>query len=265
MAEVARRWPIAAWKVYTQWGPDGEGWRLDDPEVGIPFIEQARALGIRTICIHKGLKFAGFPPGPAACHDVGPAARRYPDVSFLIYHSGFDLDHNEGPYNPTDAEAGIDALVKSLIDNDVAPSSNVYAELGSTWRLLMRDPDAAAHVLGKLLTHVGRDNVLWGTDSIWYGSPQDQIQAFRSFEIDPALGARHGYPALDPALRQKVFGLNGARVYGIDPKPFLERAARDAVGRRRAAKASDPTFETYGPRTLAEWRALAGTRGGLPA
>ena len=49
----------------------------------------------------------------------------------------------------------------------------------------MRDPTTAAHLLGKLLKHVGEDNVLWGTDSIWYGSPQDQIQAFRSFQIAP--------------------------------------------------------------------------------
>ena len=47
----------------------------------------------------------------------------------------------------------------------------------------MRDPDSAAHAMGKLFKHVGEDNVLWGTDSIWYGSPQDQIQAFRTFQI----------------------------------------------------------------------------------
>jgi len=38
--------------------------------------------------------------------------------------------------------------------------------------------------------------VLWGTDSIWYGSPQDQIQAFRAFEITPEFQERFGYPAL---------------------------------------------------------------------
>ncbi|MFU8820929.1 MAG: hypothetical protein ACNA8G_05165 [Gammaproteobacteria bacterium] len=56
----------------------------------------------------------------------------------------------------------------------------MYAELGSTWRFLMRDPDSAAHALGKLFRYVGEDNVLWGTDSICYGSPQDQIQTGRA-------------------------------------------------------------------------------------
>ena len=68
----------------------------------------------------------------------------------------------------------------------------MYAELGSTWRFLMRDPEQAAHGIGKLLKHVGPDNVLWGTDSIWYGSPQDQIQAFRTFQIAPEFREKHG-------------------------------------------------------------------------
>jgi uncharacterized protein len=56
----------------------------------------------------------------------------------------------------------------------------------------MRDPEQAAHVLGKLLRHVGEDNVLWGTDCIFYGSPQDQIQAFRAFRISAEFQERYG-------------------------------------------------------------------------
>ncbi|MAA87346.1 MAG: hypothetical protein CME39_06770 [Haliea sp.] len=99
-------------------------------------------------------------------------------------------------------------MVTSPRDNGIAPNSNVYAELGSTWRYLMRDPDSAAHSLGKLLTYVGEDNVLWGTDSIWYGSPQDQIRAFRTFQIADKLQQLYGYPKMTAALRAKVFGLN---------------------------------------------------------
>ena len=95
------------------------------------------------------------------------------------------------------------------------PGSNVYAELGSTWRLCMRDPDTAAHTLGKLIKHCGESNVLWGTDSIWYGSPQDQIQAFRTFQIAPELRERHGYAEMTPALRAKIFGLNALRIYPV--------------------------------------------------
>ena len=133
-------------------------------------------------------------------------------MTFLVYHAGFDPAVHEGPYDPA-ARAGVDVLLRSM--REAGRPANVYAELGSTWRYLMRDPQQAAHVLGKLLQVFGEDRVLWGTDSIWYGSPQDQIQAFRAFQIDPVLQERHGYPALTQALKRKVFGLNAARVYGL--------------------------------------------------
>ncbi|HSJ98970.1 MAG TPA: amidohydrolase family protein, partial [Myxococcota bacterium] len=144
-----------------------------------------------------------------------------------------------------------DALVTSLAANGVKPGANVYAELGSTWRFLMRDPDSAAHGLGKLLKHCGEDNVLWGTDSIWYGSPQDQIQAFRIFQIAPELRAKHGYPEITRQLRAKVFGLNALRVYPV-PADVVRAHRRDRVALERDAyrgERADPTFLTHGPRT----------------
>jgi len=267
MEEAARRYPIAAWKCYTQWGPDGVGWELDSPDIGIPFIEKARALGIRNICIHKGLLFSGFPEQYGRCADVGRAARLYPDMNFIIYHSGFETDHREGPFDAASAGRGVDTLIRSVLDNDIAPNSNVYAELGSTWRFVMRDPTTAAHLLGKLFKYIGQDNVLWGTDSIWYGSPQDQIQAFRSFQIAPELIEAHGYPELTPELKRKVFGLNGARVYDVEIPEQRDRTEADPIGARKAAyrEHPDPTFETFGPRTDREFDALAAERGGLPA
>ena len=89
-------------------------------------------------------------------------------------------------------------------------------ELGSTWRFLMRDPDNAAHGVGKLLKYCGNDNVLWGTDSIWYGSPQDQIQAFRTFQISKEYQERYGYPEITPELRAKVFVPHAMKPYKID-------------------------------------------------
>jgi predicted TIM-barrel fold metal-dependent hydrolase len=266
MESAASEWKIAAWKVYTQWGPAREGWWLDDPKVGIPFIEKARALGIKTIAIHKGLSFGGFPLKYAGCADVGRVAKLFPDVTFLIYHAGYEARRSEGPYDPSGAEVGTDTLIASLEANGIPPNANVYAELGSTWRILMRDPTAAAHALGKLLAHVGQDRVLWGTDSIWYGSPQDQIQAFRAFQITPEFQEKYGYPALDPALKAKVFGLNAASVYGVDPNAIKRKAARDDLDRARAAyrERPVPSFATYGPRTDAEFDALVKRRGSGP-
>jgi predicted TIM-barrel fold metal-dependent hydrolase len=182
-------------------------------------------------------------------------AKRFPDVKFLIYHSGFVTSVKEGPYGQKD---GIDTLIRSLMDNGVQPNSNVYAELGSTWRFLMRDPEQAAHAIGKLVKHCGENNVLWGTDSIWYGSPQDQIVAFRTFQISREFRERHGYPEITPALRAKIFGLNGAAVYGISPAEIKKVIASDEVSRQKASYLENPQphFLTYGPKTRREFLAL---------
>jgi predicted TIM-barrel fold metal-dependent hydrolase len=264
MDELAERWGVAAWKTYTQWGPDGRGFYLSDEETGIPFIERARDLGVKVICIHKGIPFGEQSYEHSQCRDVGVVARAYPDVAFIVYHSGFVPGRPEGPYQAEGEVDGIDTLVRSLLDNGVEPNSNVYAELGSTWRFLMRDPEQAAHGLGKLLRYCGEDNVLWGTDSIWYGSPQDQIQAFRSFQIDESLQAAHGYPAMSPALRAKVFGLNATRPYGIDAAEVRLRAGNDSLEQRRRAyrHEPDPHFLTRGPRNRREFLSLLGWNGG---
>ena len=221
MQARAESMDVAAWKIYTPYGGTADhGWFLDDEQFGIPFIEKARELGVKRICAHKGLPLFGFDQSFASPRDIGVVAKAYPDVEFVVYHSGWDPFNAgpEGPYDPANAERGVNSLVKTLQDNDIPPNSNVWAELGSTWRGVMSSPTEAAHVLGKLFKYVGEERVLWGTDCIWYGSPQPQIVAFRTFQIDAALAEEHGYPELTPALKAKVFGLNAARLYGIDPE-----------------------------------------------
>jgi predicted TIM-barrel fold metal-dependent hydrolase len=220
------------------------------------------------ICCHKGLP---LPAGGmmskknrqfGSCRDVGPAARKNPDIDFIIYHAGFDPGLEEGPFEPRDNAGdtaenkyGIDSLVQTLIDNELGPGSNVYAELGSTWRYLMREPDQAAHAIGKLLKYVGEDNVVWGTDCIWYGSPQDQIQAFRNFQISPEFQERYGYPEITPAIRAKVFGLNAMKPYRIDPEEIRPHLDADPMQRARDdyEGQEDPSYVTYGPKTRREF------------
>jgi len=257
MDELAQRWGVSAWKTYTQYGPGGRGYFLSD-DVGMRFIEKARALGVKNICVHKGLPFGRQSYEHSQCSDIGVVAKRYPDVNFLIYHSGFVTSVTEQAYEHDAKRDGIDTLVRSLVENGVKPGSNVYAELGSTWRFLMRDPGQAAHALGKLLRYCGTDNVLWGTDSIWYGSPQDQIQAFRSFQISAELRGKHGYPEITPALRAKIFGLNGAKVYGLSAEELKRLASRDRVAQERLEyrQRPEPSFLTYGPKTRREFLML---------
>jgi uncharacterized protein len=257
MDELKEKWGISAWKTYTQYGPSGRGYFLSD-DVGLRFIEKARALGVNNICVHKGLPFGRQSYEHSQCSDIGVVAKRFPDVNFLIYHSGFVAGVPEQAYDPSGKRDGIDTLVTSLLKNGVIPGSNVFAELGSTWRFLMREPEQAAHALGKLIRYCGENNVLWGTDSIWYGSPQDQIQAFRTFQISRELRERFGYAEITPALRAKIFGLNAARVYGLSPTEVKKYTSTDAISKQRHAylERPEPHFTTYGPKTRREFLAM---------
>ena len=252
MREEAERFELSAWKAYTHAGP---GWRLDDgdasgAQVGEAFLGLVEEIGPPIVAVHKGLAGGNAWASPA---DIGPAAAAHPGLSFVAYHSGFEAGVAEGPFDPANPNGGVDRLVVSLADAGIGPGSNVYAELGSTWRTVMGDPDRAAHVLGKLLLAVGEDNLLWGTDSIWYGSPQDQIQAFRAFEISVEAQERFGYPALTPEVKAKVLGGNAASLHGIDPAGIPCRVERTDL---TAYRTEVPTpNRTYGPTTLAGARA----------
>ncbi|MGH7470399.1 MAG: amidohydrolase family protein [Longimicrobiales bacterium] len=274
MENLAKQYGVVGWKTYTQWGPadnayyslqTGLGFELTDERYGIPFVERARAIGIKNICIHKGIPFGRDASYKyARCDDIGKAAKRFPDMNFLVYHAGFDPQNPEQAFAPGAGRDGIDSLVQSLLDNNIAPNSNVYADVGTTWNLFRRNPDTAAHGMGKLLTYCGENNVLWGTDSIWTGSPQDQIQAWRTFQISEPLRAQHAYPEITPQLRAKVFGLNATRPYNISAEEVRLRAANDRIGARRQdyREDPDPLFLTYGPKTRRQFLNLLSWKGG---
>jgi predicted TIM-barrel fold metal-dependent hydrolase len=243
LAEKAAGFRPAGWKVYTlgQMGPHGArtpGWWLDDEATGLPFLERVRASGVRRVCVHKGIS-ALVPTGSP--RDVGPAAAAFPDLDFLVYHSGYEIPAPgvapEGPFGDATAGDGTSRLVASLRAAGLRPGANVWAELGSTWFCLIRRPEEAAHVLGKLLLAVGEDRVLWGTDAIWYGPAQPALDAFRAFEIPEEMQQRFGYPALTPRIKAKILGENAARAYGLDLAAVRARAADDDLAWVRAAAA----------------------------
>ncbi len=240
MRAEAERYDLAAWKSYTH---VGRPWRLDD-DVGEAFLALVEEIGPPIVCVHKGL---GGDPG-----DVGPAAAAHPGVRFVAYHSGHEVAVTEGPYEPGSPNGGVDRLLGSVRAAGIAPGGNVYAELGSTWRNLMGDPDQAAHLLGKLIAALGPGNVLWGTDSIWYGSPQDQIDAFRAFEITAEAQERFGYAPLTGEVKAGILAGNAARLYGIDPAAVpCGLSSADS----QALRADPPSPDALlGPRSASEAR-----------
>jgi predicted TIM-barrel fold metal-dependent hydrolase len=223
---------VDAWKGYTGAAPKGfdRGWFVDDEKIAYPMLERARKLGVRRVCLHKGL-----PLGPVADYnhprDIIKAARDFPDIEFLVYHAG--LLGVSAP-SPTGDVPWTSEFCR--MKEKEPRLTNIYMELGSTFgQLVTNSPAACAHLLGQVIRAFGADHVLWGTDSIWYGSPQWQIEAFRRFEIPAELADKHGYAPLGRAVKEQIFGLNAARVFGVDVKAKRTEIPKDYLSRMKMA------------------------------
>lgn len=263
---------IRGWKVYTPWGdvPGASGWFLDD-HVGQKFIDKVTEMGERPngpnklIACHKGFALPAFDQRAASPRDIGVAAKRNPEVDFLVYHSGFDGEEQTaypGDDTINSADRGVDCFIKSLRENGYDASRfadgnvpNVYAEIGATLRSVMGSPDELGHLLGKLITHVGPRRVVYGTDSLWFGSPQSVIVGFRLFEFSDEAKALYDLPhglegdrfdpqvlATDPSrsIRNGIFGRNAAEVYGIDADAQRKAISCDEVQKIRDAYILNP-------------------------
>ncbi|MGH9600910.1 MAG: amidohydrolase family protein [Terriglobales bacterium] len=233
MQEQAERLKIDAWKGYTgQPMVEGaQGWWLDDEKRTYPALEYSRKMKIKNICLHKGLPLFFHEAEYYSPADVVKASKDFPDLNFLLYHSGFKSLQDVKPA----VDSGLKQTsyipwVSDLCDwrRKNLHMTNVYMELGSTFALMtVTSPLLCAHVLGMILDAFGADHVLWGTDSIFWGSPQWQIEAFRRLQMPDELIKRFGYAPLTDEVKAKVFGRNAARVYGVD------------IGKRRKAIPSD--------------------------
>lgn len=219
-----------SWKGYTigdPLNPSKFPWRLDDEKLMYPFYDKAVKAGITTICIHKGL----LPPDYeksyanvwryATAEDIGKAAKDWPQMKFVMYHAclrpAFEL--------PDQAWTEFEQTGRIRWVSDLADIpqkfgvNNVYAELGTAFaNSAVSHPKFCAAMVGTLVKGMGADHVLWGTDSVWYGSPQWQIEAMRRLEIPEDMRKKYGFAALGEAnsmTKQMIFANNALAMYGI--------------------------------------------------
>ncbi len=232
-----------SWKGYTMGDPNGPSkyrWRLDDEELLYPAYEKMVKSGVRNICIHKGL----LPPNAEATNpgvtpfagvgDVGKAAKDWPDLNFIVYHCGYNVLMPSGEQTRNLEETGYIEWVTDLarIPEEFGVS-NVYAEIGSSFGIsAVTQPRFCAGMLGTLIAGMGAENVFWGTDAVWYGSPQWQIEAFRRVEIPEDLRRKFGWAPLgdaDGEVKRAILGRNLARHYGIDADATAKSVDADAL------------------------------------
>jgi hypothetical protein len=257
-----------SWKGYTigdPLNPSKFPWRLDDEALMYPFYDKAVKSGITTICIHKGLlppdyekSYAGVWQYATAA-DIGKAAKDWPQMNFVIYHACLRPAFEQ----PDQAWAEFEKTGRIAWVSDLADIpqkfgvTNVYAELGTAFaNSAVAHPKFCAAFVGTLVKGMGADHILWGTDTLWYGSPQWQIEAMRRLEIPEDMQKKYGFAALGDATgvtKQQIFSGNALKMYNIKLKaaantrmPTYSEDRLAALKKEYTLAAAEPSNLRYG-------------------
>ncbi|MBK9608765.1 MAG: amidohydrolase family protein [Betaproteobacteria bacterium] len=225
-------------------------WRLDDEKLLYPFYEKlVRASrtqpGLANVCVHKGLfpqtttdRFPELLPY-ADVRDVGKAARDWPQLNFIVYHSAFRF--TGGAQNTGWEQFEKTGRIDWVTDLAEIPRKfgvkNVYGDLGQIFaQSTVAEPRLCAAMLGQLIQGLGADHVVWGTDAVWTGAPQWQIEALRRLEIPEEMQLKYGFAPLgaaDGPVKSAIFGDNSARLYHFT-RPQRAALAQDSVSLAKA-------------------------------
>ena len=220
-------------------------WSLDDEAIAYPTYELIRRNraqlkdrpGFFNICIHKGLTTLGDPADPQSDlpsmgnpNDIPKAARDWPEFNFIIYHAAWaPLFYGQQSLRTVRGGRLLNGVPDiqwvTRMAQECAHLPNVYAELGTTFAATVTTfPTVCAHILGQFLKYFGSERIVFGSDSLWYGAPQWQIEALWRFQIPEVLATKYGYPRLDENARRRILGLNSARLYKLDGRTPVSTA-----------------------------------------
>ncbi|HUC70471.1 MAG TPA: hypothetical protein VMS01_04695, partial [Stellaceae bacterium] len=146
----------------------------------------------------------------------------WPQLNFLVYHSAYRWVGG----SPADGMAEFDQTGRSSWTSDLAEIpgkygvTNVYGDLGQIFAwTAVAEPRLAAALMGMLVKGLGPEHILWGTDAVWTGAPQWQIEGLRRLEIPEDMQKKYGFQPLGPAngpVKAGIFAGNSARLYNLD-------------------------------------------------
>ena len=206
-------------------------WRMDDEKVAYKAYEKFARAGLVNICVHKGL----FPPSVeqqfphllaySDVRDVGKAAQDWPQLNFIIYHSAYRMGRVEDNWAIFEKTGRISWVTDLAEIPGKYGVRNVYGDLGQIFaQSTVADPRLCAAMMGQLVQGLGADRIVWGTDAVWTGSPQWQIEALRRLEIPQDMQKKHGFKPLGPAngpVKNAILGENNARLYRYEKRTAL--------------------------------------------
>ena len=160
-----------SWKGYTVGDNTNKDlaqhpWRMDDEKLVYPFYEKIVKAGHDIVCVHKGL----YPPSTekrwpnltpyATVDDVGKAAKDWPQIRFVIYHSAFRWTGAPGASADGYAQFEKTGRVEWTSDLAEIPAkygvSNVYGDLGQIFaQTMVVEPRLCAALMGMLIKGMG--------------------------------------------------------------------------------------------------------------
>src|SRR5262245_55365810 len=174
MERQVKELKIDAWKMYTGAELGEKAWFMDDEKNIYPFWEKSRKLGIKNLCVHKGLPLGFFNEKACQPFDLEKAAKDWPDLNFIVYHSGFRgfglvaAGTGTKVKDPTSTDPReipwISDIFRILKRNPKI--KNIYFELGSTFHMTsMYAPETCMHMLGQMIQTAGADHIQIGRAS----------------------------------------------------------------------------------------------------
>ena len=203
-------------KLYPAFFYDGkgEGWRMDGEDWATPFLEACRKLGLTRIAIHKALWLEPAPKSAFDIDDMGPPLDRFPEMSFEMVHGG---------------AAFLDETIRLMQRHP-----NLHLTLETTFSYVLTRPRVFAKILGRLVTEVGSDRLLFASGNN-LAHPRPLIEAFDGYQFPEEYCQEFGIRPLTEEDRANIMGLNAATLYGIEAQLI-----DDEFSRARAAGIPGP-------------------------
>ena len=182
-------------KLYTaEWHGESKGWRLNDP-AAYKCFELCEKLGIKNMHVHKGPTIIPLNKDAFDVHDVDHAATDFQNLNWIVEHCGLPR-------------------LDDFCWIAVQETQRLWRPRGGAAVHPRSRPRYFAEVIAELLFWVGPDKILFGSDyAIW--TPRWLVEKFWAFQLPEDIKQERGVD-LTPEIKEKILGLNAARLYDID-------------------------------------------------